>query len=352
MYCVRCGVRLEDSAKACPLCGTPVWNPEECNKGALLDAGSKELYSERIARSSIRVNRNKYLKTTGFVIVVAMLASLIVNLCVSGNLSWAKFVLLSLVEVWAAMTIPVRYAGKKPVGQTILLLVLVTSVYLFFTDWFAGFRGWSVYAVLGLIVGWIYGGLPFVRSYRIRPRIRVHLSFCMLATAVLLFAYDLMSGNTGFSLYTTMGLACAWCYILLPLLTRDGKYRIYGILLADYAITFLTVILIFRANGLSEWNLTFALSLITLLLASVCLILAVSQMARFSLFGILATSFVLAAIFLICLNLLINRCFFDVVRLDVYSIATAACLIPVAVFLYVLEKSKRLQEIIIKRFFL
>ena len=25
MYCVRCGVRLQEGVKACPLCGTPVW---------------------------------------------------------------------------------------------------------------------------------------------------------------------------------------------------------------------------------------------------------------------------------------------------------------------------------------
>lgn len=29
MYCVKCGVRLQDSAETCPLCGTPVWRPEE-----------------------------------------------------------------------------------------------------------------------------------------------------------------------------------------------------------------------------------------------------------------------------------------------------------------------------------
>ena len=28
MYCVRCGVRLPEGEESCPLCGTPVWNPE------------------------------------------------------------------------------------------------------------------------------------------------------------------------------------------------------------------------------------------------------------------------------------------------------------------------------------
>lgn len=28
MYCVRCGVKLREGTESCPLCGTPVWNPE------------------------------------------------------------------------------------------------------------------------------------------------------------------------------------------------------------------------------------------------------------------------------------------------------------------------------------
>ena len=28
MYCVRCGVKLQEGTESCPLCGTPVWNPE------------------------------------------------------------------------------------------------------------------------------------------------------------------------------------------------------------------------------------------------------------------------------------------------------------------------------------
>ena len=28
MYCVRCGVKLQDGVDRCPLCETPVWNPE------------------------------------------------------------------------------------------------------------------------------------------------------------------------------------------------------------------------------------------------------------------------------------------------------------------------------------
>ena len=27
MYCVKCGVKLQDGTETCPLCQTPVWNP-------------------------------------------------------------------------------------------------------------------------------------------------------------------------------------------------------------------------------------------------------------------------------------------------------------------------------------
>ena len=28
MYCVKCGVKLQEGVERCPLCRTPVWNPE------------------------------------------------------------------------------------------------------------------------------------------------------------------------------------------------------------------------------------------------------------------------------------------------------------------------------------
>lgn len=28
MYCVKCGVKLQENVQQCPLCGTPVWNPD------------------------------------------------------------------------------------------------------------------------------------------------------------------------------------------------------------------------------------------------------------------------------------------------------------------------------------
>ena len=35
MYCVKCGVRLQDGVSICPLCQTPVWNPDESKKEEL-----------------------------------------------------------------------------------------------------------------------------------------------------------------------------------------------------------------------------------------------------------------------------------------------------------------------------
>ena len=29
MYCVKCGVKLQDGTETCPLCRTPVWNPDQ-----------------------------------------------------------------------------------------------------------------------------------------------------------------------------------------------------------------------------------------------------------------------------------------------------------------------------------
>ncbi|MCF0135194.1 MAG: zinc ribbon domain-containing protein, partial [Lachnospiraceae bacterium] len=43
MYCVKCGVRLQDGVPSCPLCGTPVWNPLQEEKES-----SPSMYSDRM----------------------------------------------------------------------------------------------------------------------------------------------------------------------------------------------------------------------------------------------------------------------------------------------------------------
>ena len=32
MYCVKCGVKLQEGTACCPLCRTPVWNPEDLSR--------------------------------------------------------------------------------------------------------------------------------------------------------------------------------------------------------------------------------------------------------------------------------------------------------------------------------
>ena len=346
MYCVNCGVELHDQEEKCPLCGTPVLRPE----GAPAPSGEK-LYSDRIAKSAVRVNRVKYTRTTGFVMIVLAVLTAIVNLCVSGDLSWAKYALISVGELWICMVVPVKYAKKMPVGRIALILVLATCAYLLLLDLFLGFSMWSVYAVLGLLLGWVCGGLPFTQPYYPRRRISVHLTFCLVMTALVLAVIDLMTGRPGFSLYTSFGLACLWCYVLLPLLLK-GRFKVYIVLALDYLVTLAALRMFLDAGGLGRMAQTFAFALVTLLFASGILVIAVSKLTRFSVFGIVGTSFAFTAVFLICLNLLVNRCFFDTIALNLYSIVTAACLVPLAVFLIVLEYSPRLKEYLTKKLFI
>ncbi len=346
MYCVNCGVELHDQEEKCPLCGTPVYRPD-----SVPPPSAEKLYSDRIARSSIRVNRVKYTRTTGFVMIVLAALVAIVNLCVSGNLSWAKYALISIAELWLCMVVPVKFAKKMPVGRIALILALATCAYLLLLDWFIGFSMWSVYAVLGILLGWVCGGLPFTQQYYARRRISFHLSFCLVMTALVLVVIDLLTGKSGFSLYTSFGLACLWCYTLLPLLLR-GRFKVYIVLVVDYLITLVTAWMFLDASGLGENAHNFTLTLVTLLFASGLLVVAISKLTKFSVFGIVGTSFAFTALFLICLNLLVNRCFFDRIALNLYSIVTAACLVPIAVFLIVLEYSPRLKEYLTKKLFI
>ena len=52
MYCVKCGVRLQDGVEICPLCETPVWNPESAER----DIAYPERLPDKYRESGLRLD--------------------------------------------------------------------------------------------------------------------------------------------------------------------------------------------------------------------------------------------------------------------------------------------------------
>ena len=84
MYCVKCGVRLQEGVKECPLCQTPVWNP----------AGAIALT---------------------VLCLVASLVTLIVCMKLYGELRWGGYVILGIALFYVVAALPRWF--RHPLGE-------------------------------------------------------------------------------------------------------------------------------------------------------------------------------------------------------------------------------------------
>lgn len=108
MYCVYCGVKLQDGAKECPLCRTPV---------AIAPApGTEEkaLYSERLPEKENRHGVVLVVWLLTAVMIAACLGCLIFCLRTLGEAAWSGYVLMSGGLIWVTLLFPMLFRRYRP----------------------------------------------------------------------------------------------------------------------------------------------------------------------------------------------------------------------------------------------
>lgn len=163
MYCVKCGVKLDDSLERCPLCGTPVWRPEETSDPSRSFSG---IYPQK--------QRNERMAIVSFLTVLALLASFIVlRICLRlyGGIGWSGYVILGIALGYVLFLLPLWFRRPNPVvflpidhlavGGYLLYICLETGGH-----WFLSFA----FPVLGmscLLLTALVALLKYVRGGRL-----------------------------------------------------------------------------------------------------------------------------------------------------------------------------------------
>lgn len=161
MYCINCGVRLADSEKKCPLCGTTVYHPEIQRKEG------RPLYP---------INRTPKVQTNpkvinGFFLImllIPMLVCFLADLKRDGNLDWFGHAAGGLIVAYVAIALPMWFRRPNPVIFVPCNFATVLA-YLFYINWaingnwFLSFA-FPVVGCLGLIVSAVVTLLYYVRK--------------------------------------------------------------------------------------------------------------------------------------------------------------------------------------------
>ena len=144
-YCVNCGVELDSTAEACPLCHTPVYHPRQP-----IDRESPKPFPTE--RQEVPLAAKWELA----VLISAMLASAavccgILNIFLRAGL-WSLYIIGAAVMLWIFLVPPLLRRGLSPVIQ-LLADVAAVSAYVGALAWnLHGLGGWYLHIALPVIL--------------------------------------------------------------------------------------------------------------------------------------------------------------------------------------------------------
>lgn len=108
MYCIKCGVSLADTEKACPLCGTVVFHPE------LTQPHGEPLYP----RNSMPAPKVHPWGALMIVTAIFLLTASVCSFCdlqINGVINWSGYVTGALVVLYVMAVLPGWFRSPNPV---------------------------------------------------------------------------------------------------------------------------------------------------------------------------------------------------------------------------------------------
>lgn len=145
-YCVNCGVELNESAKKCPLCDTPVLNPYSHKD----DKPVSTPYSEKMHIPASNSKRYIALMITIVLLIPNVICS-IANLIFPESGNWALYLNSTSLLVFILFISPFLY---KKVYPYLLIVIDVVSILLYIYFFYAIFheKEWFFKVTLPLVL--------------------------------------------------------------------------------------------------------------------------------------------------------------------------------------------------------
>ena len=186
-YCVNCGVELDDSAKKCALCSTPVVNPS----ALIQPEDAVEPFPRKIIIP--QATRRRYgAFIASMVILIPNIVCLLINLMFNFGYLWATYLNATSALVWLLLVFP--FLLKKPKSYILVPVdafgaILYTAV--FYSVQHA--QGWLFELAVPLILviaAFAFSVIEWIKHKRLDWPILV--TSILVQVAVLSFAIELL----------------------------------------------------------------------------------------------------------------------------------------------------------------
>lgn len=186
-YCVNCGVKLDPSLERCPLCNTPVINPNEVSHTHPVPPFPKE-------KGQVEVVKSKDLAILLSVSLTATAAVCgLLNLLVFSSSPWSLYVIGACLLLWV-LFIPAVIYTRMSLYASLLLDGLAAGLYQYLISFNTAEQGWFFRLALPITALVTAEAILFVFLIR-----RVSSAFLM----------------TGLYFFVEAGLLCAGIELLI-----------------------------------------------------------------------------------------------------------------------------------------
>ena len=217
MYCVYCGVKLQDGAKDCPLCHTPVMNVP------MPESESRSLYSDRLPEAENRSGRALAVWLVTSVIAAVCIGCLVFCLRTKGAVSWSGYVLMGAALIWMLLLFPLLFRRFRPMIFLPVDFVCLAGFLLYIClkngeNWFLSFA-FPVTGIAGILTLLGVAIFRYIRQGRLRL---LGLFLVLIGTSFMLieFFQHITFGTPMWvwSLYCVCGFGALGLYLFIATL--------------------------------------------------------------------------------------------------------------------------------------
>ena len=140
MYCVKCGVKLADSEKVCPLCGTRVFHPDLPQpQGEPPYPPDPRPHNEEVSRSGVLF----------ILTVLALLPAILFILCdwrINGSIVWSGYASGGVALLYILVALPLWFRRPNPVIFVPIDFVAI-GLYLLYINFATGGHWFLTFAL-------------------------------------------------------------------------------------------------------------------------------------------------------------------------------------------------------------
>ncbi len=222
MYCIKCGVKLADTEKVCPLCGTRVFHPDLTQEDALPLYPPDKL-------PPVQTRSKAPLAVVSALFLLPVLIVLLCDLQLSPGITWSGFVVGAVLAGYVMLILPFWFHRPNPV-VLVALDFAAAILYLLYVNcatggsWFLSFA-FPVAGGLGLLVTAVVALLRYVPKgvLYILGGAFIALGLFMLLVEFLLDLTFSLGGFIGWSLYPLVVLVLLGGVLIFLAINRPAR---------------------------------------------------------------------------------------------------------------------------------